>query len=490
MDLWRLSAAEMAAGVAGGRVSALRLTQAALERVAAVNGAVNAICTLNPQAEAEAAAADRRLAEGAPPRPLEGVPFVVKDNIETAGLRTTFGSLTRQAYVPEVDGIAVERLRAAGGILLGKGNTPEFAHDVVTTNRIFGPTRNPWDLRRTAGGSSGGSAAAVSAGMAPLSIGTDLGGSVRVPAAFNGLVGLRTQPGGIPIHPTDFAWDTLTSHVHGPFARGLGDLCLAMQALAGPDPRDPRSLRTATPDYAAAARTRSLAGKRLLFVRDFAGAVPTDPEVAERAEEALARLEALGAEIVREEISLDGLMQIVTGTRAFGMVARYADLVAEHRDQLMAQLVNQVEGSLKLSLREVSEAERLRTVYWNRLRPYLADYDAIVTPATGIAAFRLDQALPTTVGGKPVERFYDTLLASYAFTVVDAAAVVVPAGLTADGLPTGIQIVGGLLSEAKALEIAAAYEAANPGCFVLPEIDLDVPLSPDVRATTGGYAIR
>lgn len=480
----------MATGVAAGRFSAAELTDAALTRVEEVNGAVNAICTLNPRVREAAAAVDARLKSGAVPRPLEGVPFVVKDNIETKGLRTTFGSLTRKDFVPEVDGVCVERLCDAGAVLLGKGNTPEFAHDVVTTNRIFGPTRNPWDLRRTAGGSSGGSAAAVSSGMVPLSIGTDLGGSIRVPSAFNGLVGLRTIPGGIPIHPTDFAWDTLTSHVHGPMARTVGDVCLAMTVLAGPDARDPRSLRTVKPDYAACLESGSLKGKRLLCVRDFAGAVPTEPEVLARAEAAVARLEALGAEIVWEEIPLDDLLKIVVGTRAFGMVARFGSMIETNRDDLMAQLVNQVEGSLKMSLRDVTEAERLRTVYWNRMRPYLTEYDAIVSPATGIPAFRLDEALPTEVGGKTVERFYDTLLAAYAFTVVDAPAVVVPSGLTPEGLPTGLQIVGGRLSETAALDIAVAYERGHPELFSLPEIDLGVPLSDEVRATTGGYAIR
>ena len=490
MDLWRMSARDMAAGVAAGRFGATDLIDAALARTAEVNGAVNAICTLNPEARAEAAAIDVRLKSGAPPRPLEGVPFAIKDNIETRGLRTTFGSLTRKDHVPDVDGICVERLRAAGGVLLGKANTPEFAHDVVTTNRIFGPSRNPWDLRRTSGGSSGGSGAAVAAGIVPLAIGTDLGGSIRVPAAYNGIVGLRTVPGGVPIHPAEFAWDTLTNHVHGPLTRSVGDTCLAMSVLAGPDPRDPRSLRTVTPDYAACAGARSLAGKRLVCVRDFAGAVPTDPAVLAQMEAAVQRLADLGAEIVWEEIPLDGLREVVSGTRAFGMIGRYAAIVEAHRGDLMEQLVNQVEGSLKLSLRDVVDAERQRTVYWNRIRPFLTEFDAIVTPATGTTAFRLDEPLPVEVGGKTVERFYDTLLAAYAFTVVDAAAAVVPSGLTPEGLPTGIQIVGGRLSDAAALEVAAAYEAAHPELFAMAEIDLSVPLSQEVRATTGGYTIR
>ena len=489
-DLWRLGARDIAAGVAKGTISAAEVVRSALGRVEQVNGAVNAICTLNPAAEAEAAAADQRLKNGAAPRPLEGVPFVIKDNIETRGLRTTFGSLTRQDYVPDIDGVCVQRLRAAGGILLGKGNTPEFAHDVVTTNKLFGPTRNPWNLRYTAGGSSGGSAAAVAAGMVPLAIGTDLGGSVRVPAAFNGIVGLRTLPGVIPIHPTDFAWDTITSHVHGPLARHVDDLCLAMSVLAGPDPRDPRSLRTARFDYQGCRGARSLEGKRLFCVRDFAGAVPTEPEVLGLAEAGIERLAALGAEITWGDIDLKDLRPIITGTRAFGMVARFADLMAEQRGALTEQLINQVEASRQVTLDQLVEAERLRTIYWRQLQPLLTDFDAILTPATGITAFALDEPVPTEVGGKKVVRFYDTLLGAYAFTVIDAAAVVVPCARTRAGLPTGLQIVGGRLSETAALEIAVAYENAHPELFQLPEVETTSFVPATESAATGGFEIR
>lgn len=488
-ELWRLGAGEIATRIADSKVSVSEVVRSSLARVDAVNGAVNALCTLNPTAEADAKAADRRLREGGAPRPLEGVPVVIKDNIETKGLRTTFGSLTRKDSVPEVDAVCVERLRAAGAILVGKGNTPEFAHDVVTTNKLFGATRNPWNLRYTAGGSSGGSAAAVAAGMVPLSIGTDLGGSVRVPASFNGIVGLRTLPSVIPIYPTDFAWDTITSHVHGPFARSVDDVCLAMSVLAGPDARDPRSLRTMRFDYESCRTTTDLAGKRLFCVRDFGGAVPTEPEVLALAEASIDRLAALGAEITWGDIDLTHLREIITGTRAFGMVARYTDIVAGHRDTLTEQLVNQVESSAEVTMAQLAEAERLRTIYWRQIQPLLADYDAIVTPATGITAFALDEPVPSEVGGRKVERFYDTLLAVYAFTVIDAAAVVVPCGLTELGLPAGLQIVGGGLTETAALEVAIAYEKAHPELFELPNIDTASFVAGTEKAATGGFEI-
>ncbi len=193
-----LSAGEIAAAVAAGDRTAAEVTGTLLERIDALNPVLNAICTLNPDAMAAAEACDRRRATGAAARPLEGVPFVVKDIIPTAGIRTTFGSRLLEHDVPDEDAISVERLKAAGGVLVGKTNTPEFAHDVNTTNLIFGTTRNPTDVNVTAGGSSGGTGAAVAAAMAPIGIGTDLGGSIRVPASYNGIVGLRPAPGRVP----------------------------------------------------------------------------------------------------------------------------------------------------------------------------------------------------------------------------------------------------------------------------------------------------
>ncbi len=249
-----LSAGEIAAAVAGRARTAAEVTGALLDRIAALNPVLNAICTLNPAAMAAAEACDRRLASGAAAGPLEGVPFVVKDNIATAGIRTTFGSRILQHDVPAEDAISVERLKAAGGILLGKTNTPEFAHDINTTNLIFGTTRNPTDVNVTAGGSSGGTGAAVAAAMAPIGIGTDLGGSIRIPASYNGIVGLRPAPGRVPYYPSDFAWDTLVEHVQGPMCRTVADLGLMLSVIAGPDDRDPSSLPAQALDFVAAAK--------------------------------------------------------------------------------------------------------------------------------------------------------------------------------------------------------------------------------------------
>ncbi|AIB12652.1 hypothetical protein ABAZ39_11745 [Azospirillum argentinense] len=475
-DILTMGAAELAQAVGSRQMSARTVAEAFLARTEAVNGVVNAVCTLNPAALAEAEACDARLASGAAPRLLEGVPFVVKDNVDTAGLRTTYGSRLRQDFVPAEDAVAVERLRRAGAVLLGKTNAPEFAHDVNTTNALFGTTRNPWRLDATSGGSSGGTGAAVAAGMAPIGIGTDLGGSIRVPAAFNGIVGVRPTPGRVPVYPSAFAWDTLVEHVQGPLARSVEDAGLMLAVMAGPDDRDPASLPDDGMDLAAAARrTDTVRGRRILYVEDFGGLVPTDPEVARLARAAALAFEDLGCVVESGDLAagfdVGGLREIVMGTRAFGMVGRYADLLDHHRAEMTAPLVNQIEDALKRSVREVAAAERLRGDYWHRVRRVLERFDHIIAPSVGIAAFDLDRPLPTEIAGRPLERFYDVFLGTYAFSVTGLPVVAVPCGFTSAGLPVGVQIVGRRLRDDRALEAAAAFAQARPEHVRRPQVD-------------------
>ena len=216
-----MSANEIAKAVGLRKLSAFEVASAFLERIEEVNPVINAVCTVSDTILEEARAIDERITSGGNPRPLEGVPFLIKDILQTKGVRTTFGSLLLENDVPDEDTISVERLKEAGGILLGKTNTPEFAHDINTSNKIFGTTRNPWNVNVTAGGSSGGAGASIAAAMAPLAIGTDLGGSIRIPCSFNNLVGLRPTPGRIPFYPTDYGWDTLVEHVQGPMVRSI-----------------------------------------------------------------------------------------------------------------------------------------------------------------------------------------------------------------------------------------------------------------------------
>jgi amidase len=466
------SAERIAEAIGAGEVSAVDVTSAFLERIEAVNPVINAVCTLNDGALDVAAEVDRRRAGGQPARPLEGVPFLVKDILQTKGIRTTFGSLLLEHDVPDEDTITVERLKAAGGVLLGKTNTPEFAHDINTTNKIFGTTRNPWDVNVTAGGSSGGSGAAVAAGMAPLALGTDLGGSIRIPCSFNNLTGIRPSPGRVPFYPTDYGWDTLVEHIQGPMVRSVGDIGLAMSVLAGPDDRDPSSLPNDGMDFrAATAGEASMAGRRVAYAGDL-GVIPLDPEVDGLIRAALSRLEGLGCVIEDACFDASDIRDIVSGTRAFGMVARYADRFDAHGDLMTQQLINQITPSLEMSVRDVVRSERLRTGYWHRVRRFMEDYEFIVAPIVGAPPFRLDEPLPSTVGGKPVERFQDVFLSTYVFSVTGLPMLAVPCGLTGDGRPVGMQIVGRRLRDDSVLEAAAAYQSVASKLFGRPEINL------------------
>jgi amidase len=471
-DIADRSAAALATDVRDRRLGAREIVSACLARIERANGVLNAVCTVNAAALADAEACDRRLAAGAPARPLEGVPFLVKDVIPTRGLRTTFGSRLHEAFVPDEDALSVARLRAAGAILLGKTNTPEFAADVHTTNPLFGPTRNPWDPRATAGGSSGGSAAAVAAGMAPLSLGTDFGGSVRLPAAFCGIVGLRPTPGRIPLHPAEFAWDTLVAHVQGPMTATVEDAGLMLAVLAGPDDRDPSSLPAEGLDYAAAARPRAgLAGRRLAWSPDLGRLVPVDPEVARIAGAAARVFATLGATVEEDVFDASDLREIIGGTRAFALLARHADRVAAHGARMTPPLVGQVEAAAAFDVRGVARAERRRSAYYQRLRAFLERYDHVLTPTAGVAAFRIDRPLPAEIGGRPVARYYDAFLSTYAFSVAGLPAISVPCGFTREGLPVGLQIVGRRLREDAVLEAAAALAAAAPEHYRRPPLD-------------------
>ena len=485
------SAGDLAAAIGKRELSAHEVAQAILAQIATYNPVLNAICTLNPQFLEQAKAIDERLSSGQPARALEGVPVVVKDNIFTKGLRTTFGSKLLEHDVPEEDSICVERLKAAGAVIVGKTNTPEFAHDVNTTNAVFGTTRNPWHVNYTAGGSSGGTGSAIAAGMAPAGLGTDLGGSIRIPSSFNGLAGIRPAPGRVAFYPTEFGWDTLVAHVQGPLAQSVADVGLLLNVLAGPDDRDPMSLPEQGFDYVSAASgTTSLTGKRIAFSLDLNGLVPLDPEVADLTLQAAKQFEALGCEVTEAFFDTSKLTDMVHGTRGFGMIGRYAARYDQYKHLMTPPLLNQIEAALTLSVRDVTEAEALRTAYWHEVRQFLQPYDYVITPAAGAPPFRLDEPLPTEVGGKPVDRFYDIFLPAYTFSVTGLPAMSVPCGFTQAGLPVGLQIVGPRLREDLVLQAAAAYAAACPQHFRHPTIDVSVAIPLSEGFSSPGFVVR
>jgi amidase len=468
-DLAFTPATELARLYRRRAVSPLEVVQASLARVDAVNPQVNAFVTLVRDAallDARRATAAMRRGRALPP--LFGVPVGIKDVTQTKGILTTYGSTLFKDHVPEVDALVVERLRTAGAIVLGKTNTPEFAFGPNTVNAVFGATRNPWNLARTAGGSSGGSAAALATGMCPIAEGTDLGGSLRGPASHCGVVGFRTTPGLIPRYPSVLAWDTYS--VEGPMARTVADAALMLSVMAGPDPRAPISYPVQTRDLLRAVKAPSVKGWRIAWTPDLGGLVAVEREVREVFDGAVTAFRGAGARMEAACPDLAEVPEVVRTTRGLLMVARHGDKLPRHRDVLQAGLVENTEQGLALSAAEIARGELLRTVLWSRVREFLAGRDVWITPTSATPPFPIEQPHAQAVDGQPVGKMLQRSLLTYAFSVLGLPAISIPAGFTRDGLPVGLQIVGKRGGEAAVLRAAAAFEAARPWADRIPPV--------------------
>ncbi len=451
------------------RVSPLEVVEAALARIDAVNPKVNAIVTLvRESALADARRATAALRRGTTLPPLFGIPVGIKDVTPTRGIRTTFGSKLFETHVPDEDALAVERLRAAGAIVIGKTNTPEFAFGPNTTNAVFGATRNPWDLSRTAGGSSGGSAAALATGMCPLAEGSDLGGSLRGPAAFCGVVGFRTTPGLVPRYPSTLAWDAYS--VEGPMARTIADTALMLSVMAGADDRSPISYDVDPRVFAKAVRSPSVKGWRIAWTPDLGGLVMIDDEVRRAFDEAVAVFRSIGARVEAACPDMSDIPEIVRLSRGIQMVARHADRVAEHGAMLQEGLVENTRQGLALTPREIAEGEILRSRQWQRVREFLETRDVWITPTMAVPAFPVEHPHVLEINGKPVGKTMQRSFLTYAFSVMGLSAISIPCGFSARGLPIGLQIVGKRRGEAAVLRAAAAFEAAMPWAGRIPPV--------------------
>jgi amidase len=468
-DLCFTPAVELAKLYRTRKVSPLEVMQAVLARIDAVNPAVNAIVTLTRDAALrEARRATASLRRGSTLPPLFGVPVGIKDVTPTKGIRTTFGSKLFESHVPDEDALVVQRLRAAGAIVIGKTNTPEFAFGPNTVNTVFGATRNPWNLALTAGGSSGGSAAALATGMCPLAEGTDLGGSLRGPASYCGVIGFRTTPGLIPRYPSVLAWDTYS--VEGPMARTVADAALMLSAMAGVDERSPLSYEVDTRDFARAVRAPSVKGWRIACAPDLGGLMTLDDEVRAVFERAAGVFRTAGARVEKSGPDFGEVPEIVRLTRGLLMVARHADKLAEHRAILQPGLVENTEQGLALTPVEVARGELLRTRLWQRVSEFLSERDLLITPTSATPPFPVDQPHATEINGRPIGKAMQRSYLTYAFSVLGLPAISIPCGFTKGGLPVGLQIVGKRRGEAAVLRAAAAFEAAQPWAPHVPPI--------------------
>lgn len=453
-----LGATEIAQLVSARELSPVAVIEAALERVARYNPELNAIVTLNPHALDDARALEHRLARGEVVGALAGVPVGIKDVTQVAGLRTTFGSPLYADHVPERDALVVQRLRAADAIILGKTNTPEFAAGGNTWNEVFGRTRNPWNPDKSAGGSTGGGAVALATGMIALAEGTDLGGSLRIPASFCGVTGLRPSPGLVPTVPTDFAWDTL--QVSGPMARTALDLALMLQAIAGPTALAPLRQPIQQRDFVTAVRNGPPPGLRVAYCADIAG-IGIDARVEAVCRSASEKLAAHGVQV--EPIDLD----LSAGRDAFLALRGhwFASWMSERLDMLEGFGVNVrnnttagVEGVGK----SLGQAEAVRGLIWHQFHDLFKRYDHILTPTMAVPPFAVEQNYPETVAGNKMRTYVDWLAPTFVLSLTGLPVASVPCGLDSDGMPVGMQIVGPPVGEEAVLALAGVLQTLIP----------------------------
>ena len=456
LELAYASAVELAALIARRRISSVELVSNSLGRIDQVNPALNCFCFVWSEEALEAAKrADAATAKNEPLGPLHGLPVALKDTTPTAGHRTTLGSFTHEHWIPDKDAYIVGALQRAGAIIVGKTTTPEFAHTLITDSPLWGVTRNPWNLERTPGGSSGGSAAAVAAGCVPLAEGTDMGGSVRIPAAWCGIVGLKPGLGRIPMDTLPGLFD-LISH-HGPLARTVDDARLFLQATQGPDDADilsvpcPLDLRDPTPS--------SVDGLRLALSIDLGlWAVDADIEKAVRSgADALSRAGAV-VEEVEVRVSPRDDNEVWTQLWAVFMAAYYGHVLEEYRDRMDPDVVALIERGNALSAVDLKRLELERTDLWHRIGAVLANHDAIICPtmSTGPAAAAKAQRRK---GDVPDDgRYHGADMTGVFNLVAPCPALSVPCGWDKDGLPIGLQIVGRRWREDTVLRIGRAVE--------------------------------
>ncbi len=453
------TAREQAAAVRAREISSRELLDLHLERIAERNPQLNAIVSLDEErARAGAADADDALARGDEVGALHGLPFAFKDTHAVGGWRTTYGSTLYADHVPERDELLVERVRAAGAVTIGKTNVPEFAAGSHTFNKVFGTTLNPVDPTRSAGGSSGGAACALAAGMVPLADGSDMGGSLRNPASFCGVVGMRPSLGRVPEWPLYNQWETTS--VGGPMARNVGDLALLLSVLAGPDPRAPHALGDPGATFADPAPAE-LAGLRVALSTDLGGAFEVDHEVAAVVESAGALLTGAGAAVRGAHPDLGLAEDTFRTLRAWHFQAKLGALLAESPDAFKPSLADNIRAGEGLTGADVARGYRQRTLLSETMRQFFTSYDVLVLPVSQVPPFPADQEFPSTINGNPMATYLDWMRSAYFITVTGCPAISVPAGTTADGLPVGVQIVAPHGADLRLLQIARAFEVAR-----------------------------
>jgi aspartyl-tRNA(Asn)/glutamyl-tRNA(Gln) amidotransferase subunit A len=473
-EICRMDAVSVAARVKDKTLSAVEVADAVLRRMEKLEPHIHAFCTPTPDvARAAAAAVDAKIAAGEDPGPLAGVPIGIKDLVATKDILTVMGSPLYRNFVPDEDDIVVERLKAAGAVIIGKTNVPEFGYSGVGHNPVFPATRNPWNLDMTSGGSSAGSGASVAAGVAPFAIGSDGGGSIRIPSALCGLYGMKASMGRVPLYPGCrderypgvSSWESI-EHV-GPMSRTVADSALMLKVITGPDPRDRYSIPAADFDYVEATK-ENIKGLRIVYSEDW-GYAPVDPEVRRVVSEAVRVFETdLGCTVERANPGWEDPFPhfwtiVASDTDLSGMRRIMKGREREMSPHLVALLQRE------WTAEEFTDAKMIRQMVCNRMWRFMANYDLLITPTLAVPAFPLYMQGPEIIEGKMVTSG-DWLCFTYICNLTGQPAATIPAGFTKDGLPVGLQIIGRHLADRTVLAASGAFEQARPWAHTWPKL--------------------
>ncbi len=454
-DLVFKTAREQARLVASGEVSSVELVDAHLEQIEKVNPAVNAMITMIAEsARKQAVAADKARGAGEKLGPLHGLPVAIKDLQNTEGILTTFGSPIYKNNVPTQDALIVERVKNAGAIVIGKSNTPEFGAGSQTFNPIFGATLNAYDTAKTCGGSSGGAGVALACGMVPIATGSDLGGSLRNPAAWSNVVGIRPSQGRVPGVNEDLGWSSLS--IAGPMGRTVGDVALQLSVMAGHDKRSPVSIRESGEGFAGSLG-RDFKDVRIAWSKDLGGR-PMDAENSRVTESVRHVFEDLGCIVDDDEPDFSSTDEIFQAIRAYIFAIKHEVHLQDHRDLMKETVVWNTEQGLKMPAIDLAHAERLRTRLWEQMMVFFDKYEFLALPVTSVPPFSVEDEYVTEINGVQLETYLDWMWPCYTITVTGLPAISVPAGFTSGGLPVGLQLVGRPRDEMGLLQLANAFE--------------------------------
>lgn len=453
-ELWQLSAVQQSRMIRTKQISARELLEAHLARIETVNLTLNAVVALDPSvAQARAAAVDEVIANRGKPGALAGLVTAHKDLTDTADFVTTYGSAVYAGNRPTADSLLVSRMKEAGAVAVGKTNTPEFGAGSHTFNPVYGTTRNPYDPSRTAGGSSGGAAVALRSGMVSIADGSDLGGSLRNPAAWNNVVGFRGSPRTVPRIGPGNAWNPLP--MDGPMARSVDDLIMLLRVIARPHPDDPLSRELLLPPVVSPPRRPP----RVAWSHDLGG-LPVEPEITEVLDRFRSDMEILGWEVTEDEPDMSGADECFVTLRAFGFTER-AEAMASHMSEIKDTVRDEIERGVALSSSQISAAYGQLDLLWKRAVAFFDRYDVLIAPVTQVSPFPVEVEYPTEVNGTPMSSYVEWMRTCCRITTSGCPALSLPAGFTAAGMPVGVQLIGRPYGDVALLEAAKALEATT-----------------------------